>query len=433
MTEVAAWLVAAAVRGTIALALIYVATRLARRHLNPAQEHLLWLAGLAAFFVPHGYTFEVERQIVVTPQVLLPAVTAASSAARPGLAWMDIAALAWLAVAAAMLVAAMVPYVRLARAVAKLPRPAASDERLAMAQAQAEAQRVARFDLRLGTGGESFSLGLWRPIIVLPADLAPHAARAVLAHEMAHLARRDVWSGWLQTVVRSLFFMSPMVHLAGRRMAVLRELCCDSAAVTLGATSTTAFAALLVAQAEATQRGSALAPSARAAGPVAMALGTPGTLALRVQRLLQMPSPRLSTSGAMWLVAALMVATSSLRVATRDHYVAADECIYTPAFAQSLLASYPEADADSDGVLSKLEACDWQAGWRKDGRGPLEPSGRVAAMLGPEALCCDCGAAGLPAEPRPADADGAWMGRQSAPTEPLLQGPEMLFVGRPTC
>ncbi|MBK9072974.1 MAG: hypothetical protein IPL79_18535 [Myxococcales bacterium] len=52
MSEVAGWLFAAAVRGTIVLAVIYVVTRVAKRHLNPAQEHLLWLAGLAAFFVP---------------------------------------------------------------------------------------------------------------------------------------------------------------------------------------------------------------------------------------------------------------------------------------------------------------------------------------------------------------------------------------------
>ncbi|MBK9072975.1 MAG: M56 family metallopeptidase [Myxococcales bacterium] len=365
----------------------------------------------------------MQRQIVLTQEALAPALASAFPAAPTGLAPVELAALAWIALATVMLIATLIPYVRLARAVARLPRPAANDERLLLAQDQARAQRVARFELRLGHGSESFSLGLWRPIIVLPADLTPHAARAVLAHEMAHLARRDVWSGWLQTVVRSLFFMSPMVHVAGRRMAVLRELCCDSAAVTLGATTTTAFAALLVAQAEA-QQGASLGPSAREAGPVAMALGTPSTLALRVQRLLQMPSPSLSTSGAMWLVAALIVATSSLRIATRDRYVAADACIYTPAFAQSLLASYPEADADSDGVLSKLEACDWQAGWRKDGSGPLEASDKVAALLTPGALCCNCNADAPTTDPQ-----APYLGSDSS----LVPGQGVLFAGRPTC
>lgn len=58
--------------------------------------------------------------------------------------------------------------------------------------------------------------------IVLPNrffdELSPNQQRAVLAHEVGHLARRDRWWTTLAVVLESLFFFQPLVRVARRRI-----------------------------------------------------------------------------------------------------------------------------------------------------------------------------------------------------------------------
>ncbi|MEL6445651.1 MAG: M56 family metallopeptidase [Bacteroidota bacterium] len=67
--------------------------------------------------------------------------------------------------------------------------------------------------------------------VVLPTwaveDTAPIEQRALLAHEVAHLARRDPF--WLAVfaLVESVFFFQPLNHLARRRQQAAAERLCD--------------------------------------------------------------------------------------------------------------------------------------------------------------------------------------------------------------
>ncbi|MGY3266831.1 M56 family metallopeptidase [Lysobacter sp. HA35] len=81
-----------------------------------------------------------------------------------------------------------------------------------------------------------FTARLFRPVIWLPLSLITQLPReqveALLAHELAHVARMDwLWNG-LQCVVESLLFFHPAAWWLGRRIRIEREHACDDLAVT---------------------------------------------------------------------------------------------------------------------------------------------------------------------------------------------------------
>ncbi len=121
-------------------------------------------------------------------------------------------------------------------------------------------------------------------------ELPRHEQETVVAHEMAHVLRRD--PAWLLAgrVLGALFFFHPLVLLAGRRLRRVAELRCDDWA------------------AAATGRPLALARClTRVAGwggevmPAAAMAGDRRRLAGRVTRLLRRDRDRLPTSAPGWL------------------------------------------------------------------------------------------------------------------------------------
>ncbi len=83
--------------------------------------------------------------------------------------------------------------------------------------------------------GSPVLLGGIRPVIVLPAALRDHCTpeefRLMLAHELAHLKRRDLLWGWLPAISHSLFSFHPLVWLANREWRIAQELACDELAL----------------------------------------------------------------------------------------------------------------------------------------------------------------------------------------------------------
>jgi bla regulator protein blaR1 len=83
--------------------------------------------------------------------------------------------------------------------------------------------------------GEAMAVGLVKPIILIPAAWATEMPlamlEAVIAHELAHLQRCDLWVVMLQRVVETLLFYHPAVWWLSRRLRAERELCCDELAV----------------------------------------------------------------------------------------------------------------------------------------------------------------------------------------------------------
>ncbi|HYM79371.1 MAG TPA: M56 family metallopeptidase [Candidatus Dormibacteraeota bacterium] len=79
------------------------------------------------------------------------------------------------------------------------------------------------------------ALGLWKPMIVLPAwtlrEVPASDLSIVLRHEFAHLRRWDDWTNLVQKIARAVFFFHPAVWWIENRLTVEREMACDDAVV----------------------------------------------------------------------------------------------------------------------------------------------------------------------------------------------------------
>ncbi len=82
---------------------------------------------------------------------------------------------------------------------------------------------------------EAMLVELWRPMVLLPAawiaEMPPDVLEAVIAHELAHVRRLDLWANLLQRLVETLLFYHPAVWWLSRRTSLLREMCADELAV----------------------------------------------------------------------------------------------------------------------------------------------------------------------------------------------------------
>ncbi len=146
------------------------------------------------------------------------------------------------------------------------------------------------------------ALGVWRPLILLPAvaitGLSPSQLEAVIAHELAHIRRHDYLVNLLQSVVETLLFYHPAVWWISHRVRVERENCCDDCAVRAVGTATGYARALADLE---TMRGASAQLAVAASG---------GSLMARIRRILVpgTPQPLGSLAGPAGLIAAGCIA-----------------------------------------------------------------------------------------------------------------------------
>ncbi len=80
--------------------------------------------------------------------------------------------------------------------------------------------------------------GFFRPILLLPEgilqNLTAPQLQTVLAHELAHIRRRDNLTAALHMVVEAVFWFHPLVWWIGARLVEERERACDEAVLSLG-------------------------------------------------------------------------------------------------------------------------------------------------------------------------------------------------------
>lgn len=92
--------------------------------------------------------------------------------------------------------------------------------------------------LRASGAAMPMTWGLFRPVVLLPESADAWDAdkrRAVLLHELAHVARRDCFVQALATVACALYWFHPGAWWAAARMRVEREQACDDAVLGAGA------------------------------------------------------------------------------------------------------------------------------------------------------------------------------------------------------
>ncbi|MFT3914966.1 MAG: M56 family metallopeptidase [Anaeromyxobacteraceae bacterium] len=104
---------------------------------------------------------------------------------------------------------------------------------------------------RLARSGEiraPLCAGLLDPVILLPDwPLPPRALRLVLAHELGHLRRLDLWLAWVPALAELALWFHPLVRLAAREHAQAREEACDALALELTGDAPADYGPLLVA------------------------------------------------------------------------------------------------------------------------------------------------------------------------------------------
>jgi len=79
--------------------------------------------------------------------------------------------------------------------------------------------------------------GIFRPIIILPADVEEwplERQRVVLCHELAHVKRRDALMSLIADLARLLYWFNPLVWMATRALRYERERACDDYVVASG-------------------------------------------------------------------------------------------------------------------------------------------------------------------------------------------------------
>jgi len=143
-------------------------------------------------------------------------------------------------------------------------------------------------------------VGLLRPTILLPVSaingLSTDEMEMILAHELAHVRRYDMWVNLVQRVSEVVLFFNPALWYLSRRISTLREYCCDE--LTCRATSgsdaelRTRYASALLRIVELSRQGAARRVQTFESGELAaLAAGgrSPSELRRRVARLFGEP------------------------------------------------------------------------------------------------------------------------------------------------
>ena len=159
-----------------------------------------------------------------------------------------------------------------------------------------------------------------RHAVVVPGELLAPESREdlqlVLAHELAHIKRRDLSWNWLHTIVKAVFFFNPLVWVAGRELRIAQEMACDEMAVRATGAGAARYGKTLLAM---------ITPS-QGVGPMWEVASASAGASARVmrRRLIELshiqdsPARRLSTSIIALLLTSLLVMPFQIVEAPRD-------------------------------------------------------------------------------------------------------------------
>ena len=225
------------------------------RHVDrPAVSYPLWLMVLVTLLVPAVISLPVlpgEPMVAATAAATVPAAgvpgvvfaeVAADPAAGPSLAAFLQPALAilWLVGTAGLLGWTAVRTIRFRRTLKKAVRPAPSwlhRQTVAVGRDLG----LSRIPALCITKAHVTPMVWWsgaRVRMLVPSflltDPSSEELRAILAHELAHVRRRDHLVRWLEWLACSVFWWNPVVWWARHWLRIAEESCCDQLAVAAG-------------------------------------------------------------------------------------------------------------------------------------------------------------------------------------------------------
>ena len=246
-------------KASLLLAAVAVVDALFRRRLSAASRYWLWTLTMTGLLLLPVVSLALPAWPLI--RVAAPAVDAApiapaldaavvgtaagpvSAASAPA---RDAAPMPWSVVLLAGYVGGVsILLARLAighRSMHRLTRRATDVQDPAWTRLLRESQEQLRLPRRvrlLRSADETMpmAVGVWRAAIVIPpvADTwSEDRRRAVLLHELAHVARRDCASYLLASVACALYWCHPGVWWVARRLRIERELACDDCVLQTG-------------------------------------------------------------------------------------------------------------------------------------------------------------------------------------------------------
>ena len=292
--------------------------------------HFLWQAALVALLLrlmlalaPRPETRSALAQVALAMMFVLPAATwvllsavpVAEAAALPGARivltihsamapadpdWFPWLLAAWLAWAAVQTIRLAGGWMML-QARGRAPLPAAVSAQVARVS-EALSVRIPAFDSAVDVPQ---IVGVFRPILLLPVSalsgLTPEELEAIIAHELAHVARGDHWVNAAQALAEVLFGFHPAVRWIQSVIRREREFCCDEVAARV-ARDRRRYAHALLKLEEQASAAWALAANG-------------GSLRARVERLIATPRHRTPwlTSAAVLLLASGLFALPAMQ------------------------------------------------------------------------------------------------------------------------
>jgi len=136
----------------------------------------------------------------------------------------ELVTLVWLAGGAVTLASQLVLYRAARKRVMETALPAREEQLLA----QSLGGSCPVFRAQVST---PMTLGLVRPVILLPMEIREGDLPMVLRHELCHIRRKDLWYKGLLLVCACVHWFNPLVWRLGRVAGDTLELCCDETVV----------------------------------------------------------------------------------------------------------------------------------------------------------------------------------------------------------
>ena len=239
------------VEASVLIVLVLAVQWLCGRRLKPRWRHALWLLVMVRLTVPWtipspASLFNLMRMPAATaampaePAPIRPAsaavevdqatVPAASVSAQDWLVWL------WAAGAASLASCALLSHQKLSRRVSRL-RALTDGPTLALLEDCKALMGVSTPVLLVETQlvDSPTLFGFVRPRLLLPMGLVSgftrEELRHVFLHELAHIKRHDILTGWVTLGLQVIHWFNPLVWLAFYRLRADRELACDALAL----------------------------------------------------------------------------------------------------------------------------------------------------------------------------------------------------------
>ncbi|MGQ0641001.1 MAG: HEAT repeat domain-containing protein [Gemmatimonadaceae bacterium] len=266
-----------ALKGALWLVAILIVTAVLR-NASAATRHLVWSLGVAGLFAMpfllNGLPWRIAVPLAVAPDAhraqpgsvgdaltssIQPSDPVSNPSARPqtlgslpplpptdnSSSTADVLGRIGTALVIVWSLGALLLIVRLSRSVLHVRRILSTaeecDDEQLIGMLSRVAKRIAvwrpvRLVIAEGTA-IPFTAGSLHPVIALPvgaSDWSFEKQEAVLLHELAHVARLDLWTSLAAHIACALYWFNPLVWMASRKMRIEGERACDDAVLRFG-------------------------------------------------------------------------------------------------------------------------------------------------------------------------------------------------------